>query len=409
MTTVTQRNRKNAEEDPESHVPEVGGSGGGSKSQPFLDKASRIAANLARLDAAPALMRPTQLWKGYSWRFARNSGDGAGQVAPSDGATGASDVLPETWREWTSAGFRRRSCYVMTVVSCSGLFAALCCVLALSTLYAWAVSRDPCLVQQEMAHELKQFPRKSNMAPDYKPVLPKIIHQQWKTEEIPETYKEWHQDFRRLYPEPEYKHMLWTDVSARELIQNHFPFFLETYNLYKHEIQRADAARYFILYMYGGLYADLDYEPLSNFWDQLPKDRVALIESPYLYNEKAQNAVMSSPIADPFWNETFALLIERSHKPVLQATGPMFLDALMKHSKETFALLPCENFQRLPLHLSSEEEVSPFMSQLHREVLGRLAPMKSCGDYHSPKCQYGKHHNTASYLGETGVINLLWT
>jgi len=76
----------------------------------------------------------------------------------------------------------------------------------------------------------------------------------------------------------------------------------------------------------------------------------------------------------------------------------MFLDALLKHATEPLHLLPCENFQRLPLHLTAEEEVSPFMSQLHRELLGRLVPMKYCGDYHDDRCQYGKHHNTASYL-----------
>jgi len=198
-------------------------------------------------------------------------------------------------------------------------------------------------------------------------------------------------------------------IYARAMIKNEFPFFLEAYDNYEFGIQRADAARYFVLYKYGGLYADLDYEPLVNFWQHLPKDRVALVENPYLYNEKSQNSLMSSPARDPFWNETFALLLERKNKPVLQATGPMFLDALMKRATEPFNLLPCENFQRLPLHLSKEEDVSPFMSQLHRELLGRLAPMKYCGDYHNAECQYGKHHNTASYLPDTGVLKLLWT
>jgi len=285
-----------------------------------------------------------------------------------------------------------------------------CAVLSFSAFYALVVSRDPCVVSVDTMHKLRAFPRKSTLVPDYVPVFPKIIHQQWKTTKIPDgVYSKWSAKFKELFPEPEYKHMLWTDENALELIKNEFPFFLSAHNKYEFGIQRADAARYFVLYKYGGLYADLDYEPLVNFWDHLPKDRVALVESPYLYNEKSQNSLMSSPVRDPFWNETFALLIERKDKPVLQATGPMFLDSLMKRVTETYSLLPCENFQRLPLHLSAEEEVSPFMSQLHRELLGRLAPMKSCGDYHNNECQYGKHHNTASYLPDTGVLKLLWT
>jgi hypothetical protein len=105
---------------------------------------------------------------------------------------------------------------------------------------------------------------------------------------------------------------------------------------------------------------------------------------------------------------TLPLLLQLKDKPVLSATGPVFLDSLMREATEEYTLLPCENFQRLPLHLSSEEEVSPFMSQLHREVAGRLAPMKWCGDYHNNECQYGKHHNTASYLPETGIIKLMF-
>ena len=236
------------------------------------------------------------------------------------------------------------------------------------------------------------------------------LTQQKKNKDIPEgKYLDWHRKFKELFPEPEYTHMIWTDESARELIAKDYPFFLEAYDSYEFNIQRADAARYFFLHKHGGLYADLDYEPLVNFWQHLPKDRVGLIESPYQYNEKLQNSLMSSPKGDPFWIETFKLLDERKAKPVLQATGPMFLDAMMRRAKEPFAFLPCENFQRLPLHLSREEEVSPFMSQLHRELLGRLAPMKFCGDYHATDtCQYAKHHNTASYLSDTGVLKLLW-
>ena len=54
-----------------------------------------------------------------------------------------------------------------------------------------------------------------------------------------------------------------------------------SYDGYTHPIQRADAARYFILFVHGGLYADLDYEPLINFWFALPATKPGFIESPY--------------------------------------------------------------------------------------------------------------------------------
>merc|ERR1712232_97248 len=114
------------------------------------------------------------------------------------------------------------------------------------------------------------------------------------------------------------------------------------------------------------------------------------------------------PKGDPFWNITFKVLVDKHDAPILRATGPMFLDTVLKQAKEPFYALPCENFHRMPFN-QNEGEVSPFFSRLHREILGRFYPMKQCGDFHDTKCQFGRHHNTASYLKDTGVINLLWT
>ncbi len=54
---------------------------------------------------------------------------------------------------------------------------------------------------------------------------------------------------------------------------------------------RSDAGRYCILFAHGGVYSDLDYEPLANFWENVSdvaEGRVSLVESPYIDNEKFQ-------------------------------------------------------------------------------------------------------------------------
>ena len=71
----------------------------------------------------------------------------------------------------------------------------------------------------------------------------------------------------------------------------------------------------------GGVYADLDYEPLENFWDYIPKDKVGLVESPYLYAEIVQNSFMSSPKEDPFWLNVFDALEQFKDEPVFYSTG----------------------------------------------------------------------------------------
>ena len=92
-------------------------------------------------------------------------------------------------------------------------------------------------------------------------MVPRIIHQiywdfsgnnnpppaEWKANQ--ETWKKNH---------PNWKYMYWSDEDNLNLIKNHYPWFLNTFISYPHNIQRADAIRPFILYHYGGLYADMD-------------------------------------------------------------------------------------------------------------------------------------------------------
>ena len=233
--------------------------------------------------------------------------------------------------------------------------------------------------------------------------IPKIIHQQWKTEIIPDKFMKWRNKWFQLFPEPEYTHMLWTDVNGRELIEKYYNWFLPTYDGYKHNINRADAARYFILHHYGGIYADLDYEPTTNFYEYLPQNQVAMVESPYYWNEKTQNCLMSSPKNDPFWIDLFATLMKNANKEeVLEATGPILLDQAMEYSSHPSYILPCENFQRVPL---GEYDQTLWTTIYDREIMFRLKPIsKHCGFYRRKQCHFGRHHNTVSYRTTSGKV-----
>lgn len=63
---------------------------------------------------------------------------------------------------------------------------------------------------------------------------------------------------------PNWKYKLWNYESCLHLLEKHYPWFLETYNGYKHPIQKADAIRPFILYHYGGVYFDMDFKCVKN-------------------------------------------------------------------------------------------------------------------------------------------------
>mgnify|MGYP002758846689 FL=1 len=85
--------------------------------------------------------------------------------------------------------------------------------------------------------------------------IPRIIHQTWKTEELPPQWAEVREGCARLMPD--YEYMLWTDAISRQFIEKEYPWFLPTFDAYPYNIQRADAIRYFVLHKYGGVYMDL--------------------------------------------------------------------------------------------------------------------------------------------------------
>jgi len=237
--------------------------------------------------------------------------------------------------------------------------------------------RDPCEVAS------------TEFLPQPNSRLPKLIHQQWFSDPIvKEPQKSWRDKVLKIFPD--HHHLLWTDEKARHLIETKFPWFLKQYDTYDVNIKRVDAARYFILYEYGGLYMDLDYEPLENFWDRLPDDAPAVIQSMLYVHESVQNSLMSSPPKHEFWNVTFHTLMEagRATKNVIRATGPLVVEDSLRKYSGYIGILPCENWQRKgtdvfhPLH-----RLDPTLSYF-------ILP---CGDISDMKCQFGIHHGTSVY------------
>ncbi len=168
--------------------------------------------------------------------------------------------------------------------------------------------------------------------------IPKIIHQTWKTIEIPIQWKEFQESWQRLHPD--WRYILWTDADNRCFIQKNYPEFLDIYDTYSYDIQRADAVRYFILRHFGGIYADLDLECLR------PMDAV-ILNRPFVLacepNAHAVqlgesymlgNAFMASVPGSHCLDRIIKTLKIRSprivsHRDVLSSTGPeMVTDAL---------------------------------------------------------------------------------
>jgi len=99
-------------------------------------------------------------------------------------------------------------------------------------------------------------------------MIPHIVHQIWKNEEVPREWKRFAQSWTEHNSDWEYR--LWTDREVDAYVRARYPHLEKTYAELSFNIQRADLARYLILHGCGGVYADLDLEclrPLSTLLD----------------------------------------------------------------------------------------------------------------------------------------------
>ena len=152
--------------------------------------------------------------------------------------------------------------------------------------------------------------------------IPKIIHQTWKSKELPDNFKKWSKIIKDLHPDWKYK--LWTDEDNRNFIKNNYPWFLKTYDSYDINIKRIDAVRYFLLHHFGGVYIDLDFICLKKL-DPLIKNNNAVFGYQLKDKSSIANAFMISPSKHNLFKQIINNLESKKDKHVLKATGPAFL------------------------------------------------------------------------------------
>lgn len=165
------------------------------------------------------------------------------------------------------------------------------------------------------------------------PIIPKIIHQTYKTTDVPKVWRAGQQACVDLHPD--YQYILWTDDMAREFISEEYPWFLKTWDAYKYPIQRADAIRYFALAHYGGIYIDLD--------DVCNRKLDPLLTIPAFVRKTVptgiSNDVMGAVPRHPFFIKVLESLKKYQKNwlvpyiTIMYSTGPLFLSVVWKQYK----------------------------------------------------------------------------
>ena len=213
--------------------------------------------------------------------------------------------------------------------------------------------------------------------------IPRVLHQTWKTKETPESCAAYRKSWTTL--NPTWSVRLWDDAEGEALLATHFPNLTQA--LREHNVTEgvklADVTRIAILYVHGGIYADLDMEALRAFDPLLVTHErspwpVILGAEPSKHadgqggrNLLICNALMISPARHPFWKTLLehieaAVGQQKAGDPYVSPvdlTGPMLYTHLLEHSPEAFngvfvypsnAFYPREDDEvRLPSLLSS--------------------------------------------------------
>jgi mannosyltransferase OCH1-like enzyme len=173
-------------------------------------------------------------------------------------------------------------------------------------------------------------------------MIPKIVHQTWKTTQFDYwVFKKSQSSVREHLGDWDYR--FWTDEELEVFVRDEYGEYFEAWKGLDRPIKRVDMARYFLLYRFGGLYADLDFIFTS------PIDE--LIGEPYrLYFYRSQqalaknweflgNAFMISAPGERFWMDLveyqLALLPSTN---VLHHTGPRAIGAFYEQLSDRSAI-----------------------------------------------------------------------
>jgi mannosyltransferase OCH1-like enzyme len=183
--------------------------------------------------------------------------------------------------------------------------------------------------------------------------IPKIIHNTFKNENLPKTYKFCQTEIKKLHPDFEYR--FYTDHDMDEIMKTEFSEYYKQFSELPRMIMKIDMFRYFLMYQYGGIYTDMDYLMLRPF-DILgekvviPCNREDKNGNPICLG----NCIFASQPKHPYWKSLMDTLftidrtkidynVDKNIADNILGTGPMFVfDMWEKYSKTNNDIYVCK-------------------------------------------------------------------
>jgi len=237
--------------------------------------------------------------------------------------------------------------------------------------------------------------------------IPKIIHQVWSNicEPLPEFFRELMDTWKRYHSD--WKYVLWDNEKMNDFMQEFYPEYWVPYNSVKYNIQKWDIIRYFILYHFGGMYVDVDYECLESIEPLFENNKSCYFSAePALHTRSTgvknffNNALIISIPQHPFmWltvESSFRELSIKRNYPnklfeVLSTTGPLLLTNLYNSHPDTndICIIPPElvsplNYPEVQNYMAGNRSPS-FMTYIKNKLTNAIAIHYFMGTWHGNK------------------------
>lgn len=161
--------------------------------------------------------------------------------------------------------------------------------------------------------------------------VPHLFMQTWKTKDVPKHWKESPASITKHCKG--WTYVLMTDKDNEQFVKNYFPDFYPYYKSFQHNIQRVDSLRYMWLYIYGGVYMDLDFALNGSIDDDFDTTHDLFFVYSGNIDWCITNSLMGSKPGCPFWLDVLEELkvpppvwCITKHLEVMNTTGPIMLN-----------------------------------------------------------------------------------
>ncbi len=198
-------------------------------------------------------------------------------------------------------------------------------------------------------------------------MIPKILHRMWldktitNNEHVPQKYDRFIKSFSDH--NPELTVMFWNMDKVKKLFDYNpeIAKYKETWINLPHHIQKCDMARFIIMYLYGGIYVDLDFMCYKNLSPLLNRDLLLVFE-PVEHSEiwhdpieaRLYNGFIGSVPKHQFWLDWLDFIVASLKKTsdVMYTTGPVNFRIFFNQSRYrgTPIVSTCD---LLPIYLTS--------------------------------------------------------